>query len=157
MKDALCSLLALGTLPHQWVSPFYIFYIYIYIFYILVILILTIFPPSLFCAPGSIKNTLHYLEQQDVISLGQNQGKSCVAEPQHKSAVPRMATWGCPRRLMWQYPVLQQEQMCLCALLIHFYIFIVVRLHSGKTGGSRQFDSRLGVVSVRVLARPPPY
>lgn len=65
----------------------------IYIFYILVILILTIFPPpSLFCAPGSIKNTLHYLEQQDVISLGQNQGKSCVAEPQHKSAVPRMAT-----------------------------------------------------------------
>lgn len=67
-----------------------------------------------------------------------------------------MATWGCPRRLMWQYPVLQQEQMCLCALLIHFYIFIVVRLHSGKTGGSRQFDSRLGVVSVRVLARPPP-
>lgn len=153
MKDALCSLLALGTLPHQWVSPFYIFYIH------------SIFlsssywpssPPSLFCAPGSITNTLHYLEQQDVISLGQNQGKSCVAEPQHKSAVPRMATWGCPRRLMWQYPVLQQEQMWLCGLLIHFYIFIVVRLHSGKTGGSRQFDSRLGVVSVRVLARPPP-
>lgn len=80
-----------AVFPHQWVSPFYIFYIYI--FYILVILILTIFPPpSLFCAPGSIKNTLHYLEQQDVISLGQNQGKSCVAEPQHKSAVPRMAT-----------------------------------------------------------------
>lgn len=46
--------------------------------------------------------------------------------------------------------------MCLCALLIPFYIFIVVRLHSGKTGGSHQFDSRLGVVSVRVLARPPP-
>lgn len=45
--------------------------------------------------------------------------------------------------------------MCLCALLIPFYIFTVVRLHSGKTGGSRQFDSRLGVVSVRVLARPP--
>lgn len=153
MKDALCSLLALGTLPHQWVSPFYI--------YIYSIFLSSSYwpssPPSLFCAPGSIKNTLHYLEQQDVISLGQNQGKSCVAEPQHKSAVPRMATWGCPRRLMWQYPVLQQEQMCLCALLIHFYIFIVVRLHSVKTGGSRQFDSRLGVVSVRVLARPPPY
>lgn len=65
---------------------------FLYTFYILVILILTIFPPPLFCAPGSIKNTLHYLEQQDVISLGQNQGKSCVAEPQHKSAVPRMAT-----------------------------------------------------------------
>lgn len=48
--------------------------------------------PPLFCAPGSIKNTLHYPEQQDVISLGQNKGKSCVAEPQHKSAVPRMAT-----------------------------------------------------------------
>lgn len=90
MKDALCSLLALGTLPHQWVSPFYIFYIYI--LYSCHPHTDHLPPPSLFCAPGSIKNTLHYLEQQDVISLGQNQGKSCVAEPQHKSAVPRMAT-----------------------------------------------------------------
>lgn len=65
---------------------------FLFTFYILVILILTIFSPHFFCAPGSSKNTLRYPVQQDVISLAQNQGKSCVAEPQHKSAVPRMAT-----------------------------------------------------------------
>lgn len=45
-----------AVFPHQWVSPFYIFYIYI--FYILVILILTIFPPHSFVPLVALKT--HY-------------------------------------------------------------------------------------------------